>query len=70
MVINHSIPEKDRYIQDLEADERKLRSIIDRINILQVSKYKKFIKWLESLWYELKDFIATIIAKYMKEKTN
>jgi hypothetical protein len=52
-VINHNIPEKQRYIQDLEADERRIKSIIDRENIIKISIFKDSTKWLKSIFQKI-----------------
>jgi hypothetical protein len=62
------------YLQDLEVDERNIKSILERQEIIKISTFKCITKWLKSplnrVYYESRDFIATVIAKYLKEKTN
>jgi len=71
IIVNHSIPEKERYFKDLTDDERKIKSIINRQDTIK--KYRKLMNLSKSIpnkiWSELKDFTARIIAIFFAEKT-
>ena len=67
---------KQEYLRDLKTDERNLESIIamqekrgELNKVLRVQRLLRFIKGrlITKIWHESKDFIATIIAKWIKE---
>jgi hypothetical protein len=61
---------RKRYIADLDTDERKLKSFIQiQVKKEELNKVLRFKKLRKSAKEELKDYSATIIAKYLAEKT-
>jgi hypothetical protein len=67
---NASKKEKqEEYLKKLNKDETILVSIIRRLEDRPKYYFLKVV-FSKRIYLELKDFIATIIAKYMKEKTN
>jgi len=63
-----------RYLKKLDEHRTDLMSIIQRQGIKKISERKKILQRVKSYlilkpWHELKDFIATIIAKFLAEKS-
>ena len=64
--------EQRDYLRDLDDYEAKIKEIFDKYEILGVGKKsivndKKAI-W-RKIWDECKDFVASVIAKFIAEKT-
>ena len=69
---------QQKYIDRLNRDESNLKAIIDmqeiKAELNKVLRFQRFLRFSKDLsikiYHESKDFLATIIAKFIKERTN